>query len=351
MHALSIIADSPDAIQPIGRQIARVFNARLFSRTTVAAAPTSQYAFVDIDLANRSDFSELNRWINRLPKDRIVVFAVDDGARRQTMQAGALGATTVITRPVSGKTLLGKLIGDVGSLVADIAALPVDQSHGVAAGTEALQSIFASAGLGKTIDQAGVSKASEAVVAQIETDGLTQWVETVRIHHSQTYQHCLLVTGVAAAFACHLGFSRPDRNRLALAGLLHDVGKAKIPIVILEKPGPLDEGEMAVMRQHPELGFSALQSLKGLAPEILDVVLHHHEYLNGSGYPHGLRADDLSDLVRIMTIADIFGALIERRPYRDPLSGPAAYKVMQKMGPRLDPDIMRAFSPLAQKQN
>jgi HD-GYP domain-containing protein (c-di-GMP phosphodiesterase class II) len=81
--------------------------------------------------------------------------------------------------------------------------------------------------------------------------------------------------------------------------------------------------------------------------EMLDIVLHHHEYLDGSGYPDGLRGDQISDLVRIMTIADVFGALIENRPYRPPLSGEAAFQILLDMGPKLDRDLVREFRPVA----
>jgi HD-GYP domain-containing protein (c-di-GMP phosphodiesterase class II) len=76
---------------------------------------------------------------------------------------------------------------------------------------------------------------------------------------------------------------------------------------------------------------------------MLDMVLHHHEYLNGSGYPHGLSNGEIADLVRIMTISDVFGALIERRSYKAPLSGDAAYQILLDMGPKLDADLVRAF--------
>jgi HD-GYP domain-containing protein (c-di-GMP phosphodiesterase class II) len=97
------------------------------------------------------------------------------------------------------------------------------------------------------------------------------------------------------------------------------------------------------MRQHPLLGFEAIRDVPGLHPEMLDMVAHHHEYLDGSGYPHGLQASELSDLVRMITIADIFGALIERRVYKAPLSGEAAYGILMDMGPKLDRDLVREF--------
>src|SRR5262249_34928613 len=141
-----------------------------------------------------------------------------------------------------------------------------------------------------------------------------------------------LVTAVAVSFGKLVGFGKVDQERLASAGLLHDLGKARVPIEILEKPTALTEDELGVMRTHPELGFEALRNAPDLPREMLDMVLHHHEYLDGSGYPHGLRANEISDLVRIMTIADIFSALIERRPYKAPMSGPAAYGYLQDMG-------------------
>jgi len=125
--------------------------------------------------------------------------------------------------------------------------------------------------------------------------------------------------------------------------MLHDIGKARIPLAILEKPGRLDESEMAVMRKHPEYGLEALGGECGLPSEMLDIVIHHHELLDGSGYPHRLQGKEISDLVRMMTIADIFAALIERRSYKPPMSGEAAYQVLLDMGPKLDVDLVRAF--------
>jgi HD-GYP domain-containing protein (c-di-GMP phosphodiesterase class II) len=132
-----------------------------------------------------------------------------------------------------------------------------------------------------------------------------------------------------------------------MAGLLHDTGKVMIPVEILEAPRRLDEEEMSAVRRHPALGHQALQAADGLHPEMLDMVLHHHEYLDGSGYPDGLAGREISDLTRIVTIADIFSALIELRPYRPPMSGHAAYQHLDDMGDKLDRDLVRAFRPLS----
>ncbi len=121
--------------------------------------------------------------------------------------------------------------------------------------------------------------------------------------------------------------------------MLHDIGKARIPVLILEKPTELDDKEMGVMRKHPEYGFEALASAIGVKKEVRDMVFYHHEHLDGTGYPYHLKAGQIPDLVRIVTISDIFGALIERRAYKNAMSCKAAYNMLLDMGPKLDPDF------------
>ena len=77
---------------------------------------------------------------------------------------------------------------------------------------------------------------------------------------------------------------------------------------------------------------------------MIDIVIHHHEYLDGSGYPHGLSGSEISDFVRVATICDVFGALLERRAYKAPIRGDIAYQMLLDMGPKLDKDLVRAFS-------
>jgi putative nucleotidyltransferase with HDIG domain len=200
------------------------------------------------------------------------------------------------------------------------------------------------------LEPAALENATTSIVSQLEGDGLPAWIEAVRRHHSQTYQHSLIVTGLVSAFGLHLGFSRSDVKRLALAGIMHDIGKARVPVSILEKPGPLDAGEMEVIKRHPVFGWEAIRATPGISTEILAAVRHHHEYLDGSGYPDGLAGPAIADFVRLMTIADIFGALIERRSYKAALSTDAAYQILKEMGPKLDGDLVREFRKISEIQ-
>jgi putative nucleotidyltransferase with HDIG domain len=349
MNRVSIIADSVERATQISTHLSGVFETQIISVSDLPRSNPSEFIIGDVTMS-QSKVAILKAWIERRPKNGHVIFVVDKESRPQAVQAYAVGATDVLPRPINRKMLLAKLLGDLEALAGSPSDQSFDSSCGISKGLGALQNIFAAAALGSSLDTKSIDLAGQSIVSQIEDEGCVNWIETVRKHHSQTYQHCLIVTGVAVTFGRYLGFSNADQQRLATAGLLHDLGKARIPLSILEKPGPLDTDELATMRQHPLLGYDVLRTMKGVQPEMLDMVTHHHECLDGSGYPHGLQGSELSDLVRTMTIADVFGALIERRSYKPPLSGEAAFQVLSDMGPKLDRDLVKAFRPLSKTQ-
>ena len=343
MNQLSIFVDAKTGTEAIRRQLAGVFDLRFRSLDQIHQMAPEPYLVFDIDMHDGRHLVETKEWLKRRPKDGKVVFVIDETSRSEKVQAQAIGATDVIHRPIDGKALLRLLWGDFDSLAVDTSDPPLRKDPAIGPAFDALENVFSSACLGAPLDIQKLNSAGEVLVDCIESQGLGSWISTVRRHHSLTYQHSLVVTGVAIAFGHHLGFSRKDCKRLSYAGMLHDIGKARIPISILEKPGRLDSDEMTVMRKHPEYGLDALKSVLGVDEEMIDMVLHHHEHLDGMGYPHGLKSNKISDLVRIMTISDIFGALIERRSYKEPMSGKDAYQILLDMGPKLDKDLVREF--------
>ena len=151
------------------------------------------------------------------------------------------------------------------------------------------------------------------------------------------------VAGLCAAFAVNSGLTSDHQQLLLQAALLHDVGKSRIPPAILNKSGALSKPETDVMRTHPALGHAMLSGQRGMNPVILDVVLHHHEYLDGTGYPDRLQGRQISDYVRIVTICDIYAALIERRPYRAPTPHQQALAVLTDLGVKLDRNMLKHF--------
>jgi len=140
-----------------------------------------------------------------------------------------------------------------------------------------------------------------------------------------------------------LGLDAQDIQTLRDAARLHDLGKIGIPDEVLQKNGVLNEQEWILMRKHPEIGESIIKPIRSLN-HLCDVVRHHHEKLDGTGYPDGLQGDAISSLARIATIADIFDALTSERPYRDGMSPAQACDELRKMGGKIDQDIVEAFA-------
>ena len=342
-----MIAESEADHRSLRDELNGVLDVKLQPLEEALRSPPAASLVLDLDLTKTSHLQAVKDWLAGKPAKARAIFAIDKASHLQQARAFALGATDLIGHPLGGRELLKVLWGDVASL-SDPDNEVIRKSPAVAKAVDSLQNAFSSACLGEPLDAAALDAANQGIISELESQGINSWIETVRAHHSATYQHCLLVTGLAVAFGQHIGASRTDRKRLSSAGMLHDIGKARIPVAILEKPGRLDESEMTLMKKHPEFGFRALEAVAGLHKEMLDIVIHHHEYLDGSGYPHGLRAHEISDLVRMVTIADIFAALIERRSYKSPLPGSEAYKILVEMGAKLDQDLVRAFRSVAQ---
>jgi putative nucleotidyltransferase with HDIG domain len=338
MQRLCIVTDMRSKAATIRCQIDELFDLHYLDLDQIHGVEPPGDVLIDVDFGRSGSAAKVKEWLERKPDDAKVVVAIDRTSHLQSIQARALGATDILPRPLDPKALIKLLLGDVdpGDRIA--------ASPGVGEALESLRNIFESTRVGKPLDMAAIDSTGEAVIRRMEEYGLGSWLDIVRRHHGQTYQHCLIVTGVTVAFAQHLGFSRSDQRRMSLGAMLHDIGKARIPLAILEKPASLTADEMAAMAKHPEYGLEALKTAPGVSSELLDIVTHHHEYLDGSGYPHRLRGSEISDPVRIVTICDVFGALIERRAYKPPLASARAYEILLEMGSKLDRDLVREFS-------
>jgi putative nucleotidyltransferase with HDIG domain len=276
------------------------------------------------------------------------LFVLADALHHASMQAWALGATDTISRPLDPGAILQRIR----------AAFPDSQSfdatdrgktlnRGVAAAHAIFVKIFQKLPAGVPLSFQEVQEAEIKILKAIKHSSIREWLTTVGCHHTDSYRHCLFVTGFAVAFAQHLGMREADQRRLTRAALLHDVGKAFIPLAILDKPGQLSDEEKAIIRTHPQLGFDALTKQGGFPPEMLDVILHHHEMLDGTGYPNALQSSQISDIVRLTTIVDIYAALVEKRAYRLPFTHSRAFGIMEGMGAKLDQQLLQAFRPVA----
>jgi putative nucleotidyltransferase with HDIG domain len=346
MTTVSIVAQSQGRLADLHAAMSGNVTADYLRLEDLPRSRPNDTAIVDVDLGKSSEIQAIKTWLSQRPQFGTVILCVDDAAsHHQVTQALALGATAVVQRPLTAARLRDILLGLDRAIVSAQAAASDDPSQDL----NTIQELFEAARAGENPSFEFTARAGARIVDKLHDIGLSNYLVAIRNHHSRTYTHCLTVTAVAVAFGILLGFGRKDTERLAVAGLLHDIGKSRIPLDILEKPVALDQHENAIMQMHVLFGHDMLNDTPGLPEDTLDLVLHHHEYLDGSGYPHGLRGAQISDLTRMLTIADVYGALIEPRSYKPPMSGLAAFSVLQGLGPKLDRTLVRVFAPLAHK--
>jgi len=167
-----------------------------------------------------------------------------------------------------------------------------------------------------------------------------------------TAGHCERLAGHSLQLGMALDLPSPQLLALYRGGYLHDIGKIAVPDAILFKQGSLTEDEWRIMREHPAKGEEICRPMKSLAG-VLPVIRSHHERWDGTGYPDGLRRDEIPICARILQIADIFDALTSVRPYRRPLSSDAALLILQEETARgwRDPELVSLFCELNSGSN
>ena len=144
-----------------------------------------------------------------------------------------------------------------------------------------------------------------------------------------TEEHTRRVAILAAQVGEELKFPATTRRHLAVGGLLHDIGKLSVPLEILAKPAGLTDEEYAEIKRHPEAGRRLLEELGGFSPTVLDLVSDHHERLDGRGYPRGLTGEELPLHTRILTVCDVYDALVSDRVYRAAWTPERAFELLR----------------------
>ena len=165
-----------------------------------------------------------------------------------------------------------------------------------------------------------------------------------------TAGHERRVAELATAIAAEMGMDGEELTALRLGGLIHDIGKIAVPAEILAKPGRLSEVEFNLIKQHPASGFDILAAIDFGRP-VAEMVLQHHERLDGSGYPRGLSGEDILPEARILAVADVVEAMSSHRPYRAALGMEAALaEIREHAGVKYDADVVAACVRLVEEQ-
>ena len=166
-----------------------------------------------------------------------------------------------------------------------------------------------------------------------------------------TEQHTRRVALLAVQVGERLGLSRTRLRTLAVGALVHDIGKLSIPDEVLKKPAPLTDAEYALVRKHPDWGAELLVRVGGFPAAVRGLVRDHHEHLDGRGYPRGLQFDKLGLDTRILTVCDVYDALISTRVYRPPWTKEQAIGLMREQsGTAFDPRCIATLELVVYEQ-
>lgn len=214
----------------------------------------------------------------------------------------------------------------------------------IASSRSAIASMFKDLRMGKAIETEAVMPIVEEISASVARN-VHALISLVRLKTADdyTYMHSVAVCALMTALARELKLSEAEVKQAGLAGLMHDMGKAGIPLQILNKPGSLTDNEFHVVREHPKLGYDMLVKANISDPVTLDVCLHHHEKMDGSGYPEKLSSDQISLFAKMGAICDVYDAVTSTRAYKPAWEPGMALKRMASWSGHFGPVVFKAF--------
>src|SRR5574343_530267 len=213
-----------------------------------------------------------------------------------------------------------------------------------AKGKEAVVSMFQEARMGKAIEaEAAAPLVEEISNSVMRNPGALISLARLKTADDYTFMHSVAVCALMIALARQLGLDEQQVRDAGMAGLLHDLGKAMIPLEILNKPGKLTDEEFALVKTHPEEGHKLLLEGKGINEMTRDVCLHHHEKIDGSGYPKGLSSETISLFAKMGAVCDVYDAVTSNRPYKAGWDPAESIKRMAEGKGHFDPAVFQAF--------
>ncbi|NJC33003.1 putative nucleotidyltransferase with HDIG domain [Sphingomonas jejuensis] len=208
----------------------------------------------------------------------------------------------------------------------------------------AVTRMFKEARLGKAVRPADVGPVVEQIAEQVFNDA-SALIRVTRLKRKNeyTYMHSVAVCALMINLGRKLRLPEETIREIGMAGLLHDIGKMSVPDAVLMKPGALSDQEFAVMRDHPVLGHDLLKADSEMSAIALDVCLHHHERVDGNGYPFGLTAEQLSIHARMGAVCDVYDAVTSNRCYKSAWTPGDALNRMKDWDGHFDPGVLDAF--------
>ena len=212
------------------------------------------------------------------------------------------------------------------------------------ASKKAVASMFHDARMGKAVSAEAAMVLVDDIAASVERNG-GALISLVRLKNKDdyTYMHSVAVCALMVSLSKELNLSDDETKQAGLAGLLHDIGKAGIPTEVLNKPGALTDEEFNLVKLHPERGHKLLLEANITDAVVLDVCLHHHEKVNGMGYPGKLKSDEISLFAKMGAVCDVYDAITSNRPYKEGWEPGVSLQRMAQWEEHFDDSVFKAF--------
>ena len=208
----------------------------------------------------------------------------------------------------------------------------------------AVMNLFGEARLGRAVDtESCLSLVEEVTQSVARNPSALISLARLKTKDDYTYMHSVAVCALMVALSRELGLSEAQTRVAGVAGLLHDIGKMMTPLEILNKPGALSEAEFNIVRQHPLRGYQVLNEGASVPAEVLDVCLHHHEKMDGTGYPDKLAGEQISMMARMGSVCDVYDAITSTRPYKSAWDPAGSIQRMAQWKGQFDPAVFQAF--------
>jgi HD-GYP domain-containing protein (c-di-GMP phosphodiesterase class II) len=182
---------------------------------------------------------------------------------------------------------------------------------------ESVVSMFEEARMGNAVSAGVAGELVDEISSSVmRNPGALISLARLKTADDYTYMHSVAVCALMVALARKLGLDDKQTRDAGMAGLLHDLGKAMLPMDVLNKPGKLTDHEFRIVKGHPEAGHKLLLEGATASEGVLDVCIHHHEKIDGSGYPHGLKGEEISVIAKMGAVCDVYDAITSNRPYK-----------------------------------
>jgi HD-GYP domain-containing protein (c-di-GMP phosphodiesterase class II) len=267
---------------------------------------------------------------------------VIDTARGLDVEAEPVAAPPAAPAPPPPRVLPDRAVPRCSSLEEETAIatrLCAQARHSVSA-------LFDEARMGRALDVDGCAPLVEEIATSMQRNaGAMLGLVRLKAHDDYTFMHSVAVCTLMVVLSRRMGLDETQVREAGVAGLVHDIGKAKIPLEVLNKPGKLAPAEYQLIKRHPRLGHDMLLEGGMASPMALDVCLHHHERPDGQGYPEGLSGEAFSPLARMAAVCDVYDAITSNRPYKEgwlPADSIAKMADWTRAG-KFDAGVFRAF--------